>query len=459
MTATWNGAKRTPNKQVHRIAARGAVFQATDDHVAFVAQEEGPVEKPTGEIQVGDSLALIDLPQPTDQMELTEAEAWLLGMLAAEGYVSEEGKVCVTNQDTALLERTEKSWRKVAGGSSSSYVAPSGFEGGHEVTQLRLLGNHDYGRYIRRSLYTRSGHKRIPRRVLNSNHRARLAFLRGFNEGDGLKSTPCTYEFQGFKTASAVMAAGLYWMALTTLHQRAIVCTEEREGRVYYQVNLNSPNVPGKKGQHLRLPLEEVVKAKPIEYDGWLFDLATSTGTFHAGVGQGWVHNSPLRGETFVTRKITRAAARISLGMQDTLYLGNLDAQRDWGHARDFVEGMWLMLQQEEPEDYVLATGETHTVRSFCEKAFAAVGIDVVWRGEGPEEQGFDRASGNVIVAIDPRYFRPTEVDLLLGDARKAQEKLGWQRRYTFDALIKEMAAADLKIAREEQILAANRKD
>ncbi len=168
-------------------------------------------------------------------------------------------------------------------------------------------------------------------------------------------------------------------------------------------------------------------------------------------------HESKLRGETFVTRKITRAAARIKLGLQDRLYLGNLDARRDWGHARDFVEGMWLMLQQDEPDDYVLATGQTHTVRAFCEKAFAAVGIDLVWQGTGAEEQGLSAETGDVLVAVDPRYFRPTEVDLLLGDARKAHETLGWQPRYTFDAMVEEMAAADLQAARQELLLAAER--
>ena len=168
-------------------------------------------------------------------------------------------------------------------------------------------------------------------------------------------------------------------------------------------------------------------------------------------------HESPIRGETFVTRKITRAAARIKMGLQDRLFLGNLDAQRDWGHARDFVEGMWMMLQQDEPEDFVLATGKTHTVRSFCEKAFAAAGIDLVWQGEGAEEQGHNAATGDLVIAVDPRYFRPTEVDLLLGDATMAREKLGWKPRYSLDAMIEEMVAADLQTARNEQILAASR--
>ncbi len=168
-------------------------------------------------------------------------------------------------------------------------------------------------------------------------------------------------------------------------------------------------------------------------------------------------HESPVRGETFVTRKITRAAARISLGLQETLFLGNLEARRDWGHARDFVEGMWLMLQQDAPDDYVLATGETHSVRAFCEKAFAVAGIDLAWHGEGSDEKGINRRTGDVVVAIDPRYFRPTEVDLLLGDARKARRELGWQLRYTLDAMVEEMVAADLRAARDEQLLSAGR--
>src|SRR5690349_13203230 len=147
----------------------------------------------------------------------------------------------------------------------------------------------------------------------------------------------------------------------------------------------------------------------------------------HASNGILFNHESPLRGETFVTRKITRAVAAIALNKQEALYLGNLDAKRDWGHARDYVEGMWRMLQQDEPDDYVLATGETHTVREFLEKAFAVVGIRLGWRGQGVEEVGVDERTGRVLVRIDPRYFRPTEVDLLLGDPTKARSKLGWR--------------------------------
>ena len=164
-------------------------------------------------------------------------------------------------------------------------------------------------------------------------------------------------------------------------------------------------------------------------------------------------HESPIRGETFVTRKITRALARIKLGLQDCLYLGNLNARRDWGHARDFVQAQWLMLQQPEPRDLVIATGVQHSVREFVEAAAKELGVAIQWRGNGADEKGYD-ASGTCIVAIDPRYFRPTEVDTLLGDASKARELLGWQPRISFAELVAEMAREDLKSAERDALVA-----
>jgi len=162
-------------------------------------------------------------------------------------------------------------------------------------------------------------------------------------------------------------------------------------------------------------------------------------------------HEGPTRGETFVTRKITRAVAAIKLGMQDKLYVGNIDAKRDWGHAKDYVEGMWRILQQETPEDFVLATGETHSVREFIELAFAEIGITLAWQGKGVEEKGVDSQTGRILIEIDPRYFRPTEVELLIGDPTKAHEKLGWSHRIGFNQLVKEMVASDMKIVAAEE--------
>jgi GDPmannose 4,6-dehydratase len=155
-------------------------------------------------------------------------------------------------------------------------------------------------------------------------------------------------------------------------------------------------------------------------------------------------HESPRRGETFVTRKITRAAARIAEGMQEKLFLGNMDAQRDWGHARDYVKGMWLMMQQDQPDDFVLATGQTHTVRKMCDLAFKHAGIELAWEGKGVNEKGINSKTGDVLVEVDPQYFRPTEVDLLIGDPTKAREELGWEHEYDFEALVKEMVESDL---------------
>ncbi len=170
----------------------------------------------------------------------------------------------------------------------------------------------------------------------------------------------------------------------------------------------------------------------------------------HASNGILFNHESPRRGETFVTRKITRAAARMKLGLQDSLYIGNLDSKRDWGYAPEFIEAMWLMLQQKTPDDYVIATGETHTVREFIEKAFGLVGMPIEWKGHGVDEIGINSQTGKILLKVDPKYFRPTEVDLLIGDPTKAKEKLNWQPKVKFEELIKIMVDADLSLTKQK---------
>jgi GDPmannose 4,6-dehydratase len=177
----------------------------------------------------------------------------------------------------------------------------------------------------------------------------------------------------------------------------------------------------------------------------------------HASNGILFNHESPVRGETFVTRKISRAVAAIRFGLQEALYIGNLDAKRDWGHARDYVEGMWRIVQQDQAEDYVLATGEAHTVREFIELAFAEVGRTIAWEGSGSEEIGRDTTNNKVVVRVDPVYFRPTEVDLLLGDPTKARQKLGWRHATSFKQLVAEMVSADIRITAQQQAFKSGR--
>jgi len=169
----------------------------------------------------------------------------------------------------------------------------------------------------------------------------------------------------------------------------------------------------------------------------------------HASNGILFNHESPIRGETFVTRKITRAVAAIHHGTQDKLYLGNMDSVRDWGHAKDYVKGMWLMLQQPQGDDFVLATGETHTVREFVEKSFSHVGVEIAWKGQGENEQGVCAKTGRVLVEVDPRYYRPTEVEFLQGDATKAKQVLGWQPEISFDGLVRDMIESDLLVMKQ----------
>ncbi|UVC11024.1 GDP-mannose 4,6-dehydratase [Rhizobium sp. TH2] len=188
-------------------------------------------------------------------------------------------------------------------------------------------------------------------------------------------------------------------------------------------------------------------------YSYWIVVNYREAYGLHASNGILFNHESPLRGETFVTRKITRAAAAIRLGKQDKLYVGNIDAKRDWGHAREYVRGMWMMLQQDEPDDYVLATGETTEVRQFITWAFEDVGINLEWRGTGVDEKGYDTLSGDVIVEIDPRYFRPTEVELLIGDPSKAHQKLGWKHDTSVRDLCREMVNEDLKVMQTATVM------
>jgi len=413
-----------PDHRLLSIEARGGIVDVTAHHTMLDADRE---EVRADSLIEGDRLALCDyLPEPSNWTSITEEMAEFLGLMVADGWASRDAAhVCFTNNDAGLRLRVAELWSKLFLGGSHEWFGRSGWNADAEVGKVNLSGSRAGGAFLRDQLYTPTGHKQVPPLVLNAHSDAQEAFLAGYYAGDGLKRG----KGMSVKTNSAVLAQGLCAL-YSWIDQPASVYAEQRAGRTYYQLNLPSRVRVGAQGQHLRKDPAEIRRiTAPAEESDWVFDLETESGVFCAGVGRLVVHNSPRRGLEFVTRKVTHAAAAIKLGMTDELALGNLDAERDWGYAKDYVEAMWLMLQQEAPEDYVIATGETHSVRELVDVAFERVGLD-------PEQY----------VRIDPKFLRPAEVEQLVGDPAKAREKLGWEPRTGFRELVELMVDADLAL-------------
>jgi GDPmannose 4,6-dehydratase len=416
------------------IHGRGAILETTPDHVVFT--HGGDVE--ARDVEAGQHLVLADDPYTSFATELTGDESWLLGFLAAEGYISREANHGrITCGDESLLARAASCWERVAAGTARKSKVRSGFSE-DETPTLELLGNGPYRRLLRHELYAREGHKRVPKRVLNASPILQEHFLEGYYAGDGLQAGHGVDPYKSMRTTSPVLAAGVIWLARTVLGRRITSYFQPGAagGGSSYLINLNSGRDVGNMAAHLKKPRSEVRKVERRSFAGWTYDLATVSGRFAAGVGSAVIHNSPRRGLEFVTRKVTNSMARIRLGLQEKITLGNLDSSRDWGYAGDYVEAMWLMLQQPEPADYVIAMGETHTNRELLEIA-ARVG-------------GFD--DWHPLVQQDERFMRPAEVDILTGDASKARRVLDWQPRVTFEELVHMMYENDLK---EEQARAA----
>jgi GDPmannose 4,6-dehydratase len=430
ITATRRRAT-DPDHRLVSVQARAGVVETTAHHRLLDADRD--VVR-AGAVEEGDRLALAEhAPETANWTSLTPELAELLGLLAADGYVARDShKIRFTNNSAALRHRAAELWSRCFGGTTSECLGTSGWDPEREVAYLDLTGA-PLAAWLREQLYTPTAHKQVPPLVLNADSEVHDAFLRGYYAGDGLKRG----NGASVKTNSPVLALGLYWLYALN-GQPASVYAEQRAGRTYYQLNLPSPVRVGAKGQHLRRDPAEVRRVVPaaVPDDEWVFDVETESGVFCAGVGRVVIKNSPRRGLEFVTRKITWHAAAIKLGLEQELRLGNLDAQRDWGYAKDYVEAMWLMLQQDTAEDFVIATGKTHTVRECVEVAFDEAGLDD-WERH---------------VVLDPAFIRPAEVDLLIGDAGKAREQLGWVPQTSFEELIRLMTRADLELLSRERL-------
>ncbi len=473
------------NKFPRFVNSRSGAFMATSSHVAFMSDG---IEKKVKDLQVGHRLSSIELPLIKNlRNTISETEAELMGMMVGDGSVTRakngvglNGKF--TNSSEELRSYFDFLWRKVTGGHTAFYPSKSGFNPKKIVGQLRLVGGNNWLRSL--DIYNKDKTKKVPAIILNSSSNIMLAFLKGYNLTDGLKENLCTYEFRNFKTNSATLAMGLWYLIDKTTGQDINLTLEMKDdGRIFYSLNiLTTQNNFTKEGEIKKLMLKNIsqremnrltsisrtfirkiqnggtacvihhLKKDPLEvkkiidlpeYAGWFYDLETMSGTFHCGIGKCYVHNSPRRGETFVTRKITIGLARVKLGLQDVLSLGNLDAKRDWGYAKDYVEAIWRILQHKEPDDFLIATGETHTVREFVEEVGKNLGYNIVWRGKGVDERGYDKKTGKLLVCVDKVLFRPSEVDLLIGDASKAKKILGWKPKVTFKKLAQLMTEHD----------------
>jgi GDPmannose 4,6-dehydratase len=421
ITATRRRAA-DPDHRLLSIEARGGIVQATAHHRMLDDDREVVRAR---EVEQGSQIALADRwPESEDWTAVTPEMAEFLGLMVADGCISAgHGAVDFANNDEWLRLRITQLWSKVFLGRVKASTLRSGWNPEATVEHLRLTGAPSAKAWLREQLYTRTGHKQVPPIILNADATARQAFLEGYYAGDGLKRG----NGDSVKTNSPVLAQGLYWLyALDGRH--ASVYAEQRGPRTYYQLNLPSAVRVGAKGQHLRRDPAEVRKVVEAQVadDEWVFDLETESGVFCAGVGGTVVHNSPRRGLEFVTRKISWHAAAIRLGLVDKLHLGNLDARRDWGFAGDYVDAMWRMVQQDEAADYVIATGESHSVRECLEIAFDQAGVDI-----------------DDHVEIDAALQRPAEVDHLIGDPSKAKRELGWEPSVSFEALIRMMVDAD----------------
>jgi len=422
------------------IISKHACYMATNTHNVIM---EDNSEKEIQNIELNDKVKLIELPTNYNTNTIENFEAEFIGMIVGDGHIGENSnRIRFINSDESLRQYNMDLFKKICEKynkeyKSHYYPSKSAFNPEKIDDYIDYI---DATWFLKHSdIYDEDKTKRIPKYILNASTESKMAFLIGYN-----KLNNSIYTFENFETNSQVLACGLIYLLKNTTNQDYNINVKKRidikEGKeitsLYYSINelTNIKNIDN-----------NVVK-KIIEhysYDGWFYDLETESGTFFCGVGQGLVHNSPRRGHNFVTRKITIGLGKILRGETDKLIMGNIDSLRDWGHAKDYVEGMWLMLQEDKPDDFVLATGEMHSVREFIEKAFKLKGFDIKWKGEGVNEIGYDVNTNRELIFISEKYFRPTEVDLLLGNPSKANNSLNWKPKVSFNELVFEMVQQD----------------
>ena len=445
---TITATKRDKKNHDHNVRwteARGGVVLTTNHHTMLEHTpntKDGYTEKRADLLREGGDIYLRHLPgkmecfdkQLNGSVIITKELAELLGMLASDGCVK-ESHIQFTNNDQSLIDKVNQLWASCFMGYTSTRNSASGFNKSKTVKQTNLCGRNSIISWLREQLYTYRKFKKVPDVVLNASLEVQKAFISGYYAGDGLKAG----NSESIKTNSPFLAQGLCFLYSSCYDKFCSVYVEHRNEKTYYQLNVHQ-----NKGHHLSKNPNEIRKvgehSAGSEYsDAWVFDLETESGLFMAGVGRVVVHNSPRRGGTFVTKKITQAAARIKHGLQEKLYLGNLDAKRDWSHAKDVARAQYMIATADSSDDFCIGSGESHSVKEFLNLVFDKVGLSV-----------------DDHVEFDERYLRPSEVDHLESDPSKIKEALGWEPEYSFDNLVEEMVEYDLELARKEKLLKDN---
>jgi GDP-D-mannose dehydratase/intein/homing endonuclease len=397
--------------RVLRLVSSGGIVELTGDHSVMVPGGERYVAASARRLTVGDRVALVELPRSSG-MIVHEDVAWFLGFFVAEGCIT-NGKVRVYNQDRKPLERCREILLQHVG--VDSYFV----QGDRGVWRLTVRKPEAFARWLHPQVYARDGNKRVPRSILNAQTEAKLAFLHGYHEGDGLRAGYGSYEFKSFKTTSPILALGLSVLIANTTRQRICLNTEVRATGTYYLINLNSPDpAHANWGRHLEVPDDVVKKIEEVPYEGEVWDFETEQHVFHAGLGRNLVHNSgPRRGEVFVESNFAKQIAEIEAGLRaPVVYVGNLEARRDYSDVRDVVQGYWLLLEQGEPgEVYNLCSERSWAIREILDFFLRHAGVS------------------GISVKEDPARLRPSDVPNLLGDASKIRTALGWRPEIPFE--------------------------
>ena len=457
----WNGDSWTEilggtsykdsKKPMKLIQTVSSCYEATYEHVAFGEKDE---EKKTKDFKVGDKLYKTKYPQQTLFYGNDKDLAYFIGWIVGDGYVSQNGRIRLTGTvKSELLKIVEIISKRYGWGYRITNYGPGNYDNcKKDIWVIDINNDPEWGIWLRKKIYTKkSKEKRIPDFILNSNKEDQKSFFDGYYLADGRKKGNEKYKYKGFTTKSATLCLGLLYLFKQFSNQIPKVRCDYRNKNRYYYIQFRGNSLKKNNGEHLKKPLNKIMKIlDTISEGGEFYDLQTESETFATGPNITKIHNSPNRSFEFITRKVSDGLIRIKLGLpqrvtgKDYLEVGNLESKRDFGYAKDFVRAMWLMLQQKKPKNYVIATGETHTIRELIEATAKELGFTLKWVGKGLDEKAYDQ-NGKLIIAIDKKYFRPSEVNLLLGDASLAKKELGWIPDVKFNELVKIMVKEDLK--------------